>query len=336
MARALTRSPVCPEIVAWNTLLALLVAWHCWALALARLRGPAPELAVAAAVQARPGWVQEFRAPELVDGAIPTLQGLTFTDTDTLLFAAATPTKTVLYRVDVVTRQVTGRAESAEIGHLNSIRVRANGEVWGAARIGADNVLVRIDPDQSFRSGSVRATELRNYGYWGFSVAFAEVDGAEYALIQQWAPSLEPQLFVLRADDVTAPAVKSFRLGLRIQDVAVNPADGLLYASRNVAQGESATVGWLESYDVVAAIRDAPDGATLAPVARHPHATKLVEGVAFRPGDGRVWSATEGLRKVGDGLDHVAVWSAELSELARHPLNQRAESATLPAWRWDS
>ena len=86
----------------------------------------------------------------------------------------------------------------------------------------------------------------------------------------------------------------------------------MLYASRNAAQGESASRGWLESYDV-RAIMAAPDGAAMAPVARHPHATEAAEGIAFRPGDGRLWGATEGLRKVADDWAYSAVWSTELA-----------------------
>jgi len=271
----------------------------------------------------RPGWRFEFRFPELVNNAAPAPQGLTFLDGDTLLLAChQADTVTVLYRVDVSTGEYTGRASSTEYIHLNSMHVRSNGEVWANAYVAslAQVRMIRLDLDTSFSSGDLTVDATWETTGLLTSICFAEFGGTEYALCQEYGTSGTAYLYVFLASQMSAPVVagdrlKRFDLGLRVQDVCVRSADGLLYVSRNSAQGSASSYGWVQSYDIAAAITSAADGAALSAIATYPHATLLCEGIGFRPSDGRLWSATEGHTTVGDSLGHCAVWSSQVPQI---------------------
>lgn len=272
----------------------------------------------------RPGWRFEFRFPELVSGGVPAPQSLAFLDDDTLVLAChKSDAVTVLYRVDLTTGEYTGRASSTEFIHLNSMHVRPNGEVWANAYVASlgQNRMIRLDLAASFSAGTVTVDATWETTGLTPSIAFLEISGTEYVLCQEFAATGTAYLYVFLASQMGSPVtaadrVKRFDLGLRIQDVCPRDADGLLYASRNSAQGSPNSYGWVQSYDIAAAIASAADGATITPIATYPHATLLAEGLGFRPGDGRLWSLTEGHLTVGDSWGHCAVWSSQIPQAA--------------------
>jgi hypothetical protein len=268
----------------------------------------------------RPSWRFEFRFPEKVNNAVVAPQGLTFADADTLLLAAhESDTITTFYRVDLTTGEYTGRAESEEFIHLNSLHMRGNGECWANAYVTSlgQNRMIRIDLATSFATGELAVDATWNITDLTPSINFVTIGGVEYVLCTEWSTGAGYVYVYLAsqmsADVSSADRVARYVIGPRVQDVAVRPADGLLYASRNMRTGDSGSQGWVQSYDIASAIASLPDGATLAPVATYPHATKYTEGLEFRPGDGRLWSSTEGLLGVGDHWSHSAVWSSALA-----------------------
>lgn len=301
-----------------------MLRWFAPLLALAASVCSAPEhpgpMGPLAAPDARPGWRHEARMPELVDGAVPAPQGLAFIDARTLLVAAHQQNRiTILYRFDTHTGQWTGRATTRAYQHLNSVHVRPNGEVWANAWVPALalNRAIRIDVDASFRTGELVVTAQWDNAQIGSAISFFTAGGTEYVLAQQWGHTGTRWLYVFRAAQMSGPVteddrVARFDLGLTVQDVEVNPADGLLYASRNRSHGDTLSFGWVQVYDIAKAIAAAPDGAVLQPIMARRHATKLVEGIAF-DGAGRLWSATEGAQRVGDSWDHAALWSTALT-----------------------
>lgn len=271
----------------------------------------------------RPGWRFEFRFPELVNGGLPSPQGLAFLDEDTLLLAChQADAVTVLYRVDLTTGEYSGRAKSTEFIHLNSMHLRANGEVWANAYVASlgQNRMIRLDLATSFATGALTVDATWELTGLTPSICFVELDGTEYVLCQEYGTSGTAWLYVFLASQMggavgASDRFKRFDLGLRVQDVAIREADGLLYASRNSEQGSAFSYGWVQSYDIASAIASSADGATLSPVALCPHATKLGEGLGFRPSDGRLWSSTEGHLTVGDSWGHCAVWSSQIPQV---------------------
>lgn len=268
----------------------------------------------------RPSWRFEFRFPEKVNNAVPAPQGLTFVDSDTLLIAChESDTITVVYRVDLITGEYTGRAESTEYIHLNSMHRRSNGEIWANAYVASlgENRMIRLDLAASFSTGTLAVDATWNLIGLTPSINFVTLGGVEYVLCQEYGTSGTAYLYVFLASQMSAPVTASdrvlrFDLGHRIQDVAINPADGLLYAARNSAQGSSSSLGWVQAYDIADAVASLPDGAALSPLATYPHASKYAEGLEFRA-DGRLWTSTEGHLGVGDQWSHSAVWSSALA-----------------------
>lgn len=270
----------------------------------------------------RSTWRFEFRFPELLNASVPSPQGATFLDSGELFLTThQNNTLTAVYSVDLATGEYTGRAISTEYQHINSVCTRANGEVWGSTQLtslGGQNRAVRFDLDASFASGELAAADVWDNGQIASSLAFLTVAGTEYVLCQQYATTGTAYCYVFLASQMSSPVgqgdrVKRFDLGLTIQDLTVGP-DGLVYVSRNAAQGAGPSYGWVQAYDVAAAISSTADGATLSPVASYPHATKLAEGLAFCPSDGRLWALTEGHLSVGDSWGHCAVWSSSIPQ----------------------
>lgn len=273
----------------------------------------------------RAGWRFEFRAPELVGGVLPSFQALLWIDATTLLLTAhVNDTKCILYRVDVTTGEYTGRASSTTYRHIGSLARNAAGEVWATDNYsgGAGYSAFRLDLAASFSTGEITAdaSSAQSGLAANGGLAFATVSGVEYALLQEYATSGTPHLYVFQSSAlgstlVASSRTKRFALGLRIQDVCVRPSDGRLYASRNIDQALSATSGWIQSYDVETAITSVADGAALSPVATEPAPSQYAEGVDFDPQTDRLWSCTEGLSAVSDQRSHVAVWSSEFPQL---------------------
>jgi hypothetical protein len=270
----------------------------------------------------RSTWRFEFRFPELLNSGIVSPQGLTFLDDGQLLLTChQAETLTAVYRVDVETGEYTGRALSTEYLHINSICTRSNGDVWGStqlASLGGQNRAVRFDLEASFASGELTSAEVWDNSQIASGLAFLTVGGTEYVLCQQYATSGTVYCYVFLASQLSATVgtgdrVKRFDLGLTIQDLTVGP-DGLVYVSRNAAQGSGSSYGWVQVYDLATAIASASDGAALTPLATYPQATKMAEGLVFHPDDGRLWALTEGHLAVGDSWGHCAVWSCAMPQ----------------------
>ena len=271
----------------------------------------------------RLGWRFEFRAPELVDGAVPAFQGLLWLDASTLLLVGhLSNLKTLLYRVDAATGEYTGRGSSTDLRHMGPLALDSAGNVWASDlhSYGNGYATFRIDLGTSFSTGEIAVVpgSMSPHGdfYAVGGVAFVEVGGTEYVLLQEYDSTGSPWLYVFPASALGASLAqanrhKRFSLGYRVQDICMRASDGLLYASRNIDHANTDTRGWVQSYDIASAIASAADGSTLTPLAGEPAATRYAEGIDFHPVTDRLWMNTEGLSvAVVDQRSHVAVWSS--------------------------
>ncbi len=265
----------------------------------------------------RSQWRFEFRYPELLNGNIPAAQSVCWQDSDTLLISAhENDTTTVIYRVDAATGNYTGRATSTTLNHFNSMHLDQDGRVWGKCSGG----VLRLDLATSFVTGEITSFETWDTGDVPVSsICFATVSATEYVLLGQYAESGTPRVHVFLRSQMAGTVnvvdrVKRFQLGLRCQDMVVRAADGLLYASRNIRTGDGSPTGWIQSYNLAAAIAGSDD-AVLTAVASYPHAGEYVEGIDFHPVTGRVWANTEGLSAPSDQLSWSAVWTCSIPQV---------------------
>lgn len=273
----------------------------------------------------RAHWKFEFRYPELIDGNIPSAQALCWIDNNTLLITChESNTETVMYRVNTITGEYTGKAVSTFYIHVGSIHKNAAGEFWGTDNFsgGAGYSAFKIDLDKSFICG-----EIETITTWDISLlltngglAFITVSGTEYVLLQRYDESGSSFLYVYLTSAMNAPATvagrfKRFNVGFRCQDICMRASDGLLYISRNVANGVAGAFGYIQSFDIATAITNIADGSTLVEVATYIAASEYAEGIDFHPVTDRLWHSTEGLSSVSDLQSHIAVWSCSIPQV---------------------
>lgn len=273
----------------------------------------------------RAHWKFEFRYPELINGNIPSAQSLCWIDSSTLLITChESSTETPMYRVNITTGEYTGKAVSTFYVHVGSIHKNAAGEYWGTDNFsgGAGYSAFRIDLDRSFTCGEIETTAT-----WDISdlatnggIAFITVSSTEYVLLQRYDDVGTPFLYVFLTSAMNAPATvagrfKRFNVGLRCQDICMRASDGLLYISRNVANGVVGAFGYIQSFDIATAISSIADGSTLTAVATYMAASEYAEGIDFHPVTDRLWHSTEGLSSVSDLMSHIAVWSCSIPQV---------------------
>ncbi len=265
----------------------------------------------------RSQWRFEFRYPELLNGNIPAAQSVCWQDSDTLLISAhENDTTSVIYRIDTTTGNYTGRATSTTLNHFNSMHMDQDGEIWGKCSGG----IVRLDLATSFVTGEITIFETWSTGDVPISsICFATISATEYVLLGDYDESGTPRVHVFLRSQMAGAVnavnrVKRFQLGLRCQDMVVRAADGLLYVSRNIRTGDGAPHGWIQSYNLAAAIAGSDD-AVLTAVASYPHAGEYAEGIDFHPVTGRVWVNTEGLSAPSDQLAWSAVWTCSIPQV---------------------
>lgn len=266
----------------------------------------------------RASWRFEFRMPELLRDMLTVPQGLCFLDADTLLFTAdeGGTSSTILYRVDLVTGEYTGRARSNTLLNCNCIATDQSGDVWGVAWPTSGPVRIfKIDLATSFATGVI--TEASNWVVTGdaigpASIAFVTVAGVEYVLLTEFGHTAAPRSFVFLRSKMTAPAdavadrVLKFVVGYNLQGFAQRPSDGMLYASRSLDV--------IDRYDIAAIIFAGVDNTTPAPVTVHAAPAQRCEGLAFHPGTGRLWIGTQArqINATRDTWSHCALWSCDV------------------------
>lgn len=261
------------------------------------------------------GWRFEFRSPEQISG-IPKPQALCWLDANTLIFVAdiSGTTKCALYKVDATTGEYIGRASSTTYRHPNSLHVDPDGEVWTVCSVGGFDKRKRIDLSASFSTGNITESGDWNTGdVPTSSIAFATIGGVGYVLLSQYANSGTPCIYVFLRSQMAGTVnqvnrVIKFRCGLNVQDLVQRASDGLLYISRSLGTG-----GQIQAYDLAAIIAAGVDDVTPTPVLTYPAATKMAEGLDFRPSDDRLWMCTEGEGTAGDLWSHSSLWSSSLT-----------------------
>lgn len=268
------------------------------------------------------GWRFEFRYPELqpppFHATIPRAQALCFLDSNTLLISAyGSATVNVLYRVDLITGEYTGRASSSVYQHINSLHKDSNGDVWCVCRVGGFDKRKKLDLTTSFATGAITESGEWNTGdVPTSSISFATVGGTNYVLLSQYVLSgSTPKCYVFLESQMSGPVnqvdrVKRFNIGNAVQDLCQRQSDGRLYLSRsNNSIGNSGTI---QGYDL-AAILAGPDDSTPVALTTYNAPTAFSEGIEFRPSDDRVWVCTEGMQSVGDEARWSSVWSSSMT-----------------------
>jgi hypothetical protein len=260
---------------------------------------------------ARVGWRFERRVPEKIAGVPPPLQCVCFLDDNTLLFACKEPC--ALYRMNLTTGEITGRALSSLHTIINSMHRAPNGDVWfqcTAAATGFDEVR-RLDVTATFASGVVTESGAWDTGDVPVSmVAFASAGGVDYVVLGATQSSGTPRAYVFPASAAGTPvsiaaAVRRFRIGLRVQDMAYRPFTGRLHLIR------WGGVGFVEEYDFAAIMAGADDPAPAA-LSSFVAPSAFVEGLDFHPTTSRAYAGTEvNISAQADSFG--AVWSSELS-----------------------
>lgn len=258
----------------------------------------------------RTGWRFHFRVPELRTNGTPyPFQSLCFLDANTLVFAVKNPS--VIYRVNLTTGEYTGRASSSTYQTINSMHVDPDGNVWCQCRINSLDEIVKLDLAASFSTGAITESGRWNTGDVPVSsIAFATVGGFEYVLLSAFATGGTPRAFAFLRSQMSGAVnqvdrVMRWRCGLSAQDLAFNPADGVVYFQRF-----QVPTGGVQGYDLAAILVGTDDATPTATVTLHGPSNQG-EGIDFQPGTGRAFVGTEYGPQGGSGWG--GVWSSALA-----------------------
>jgi len=272
-------------------------------------------------VLGRPQWHYERAYPLLAVGSFKIRpQAILFDDaTSVVIVGHAQDTQSLAWRIRLSDGAVIGEFTFGTVTyrHVAALARRSNGDVWATDY--DSRKMIKIDLEASFATGSAVINEVFDTSVLArvSGLNFVTVAGTEYALVSEYAESGTPYLYVIAASSLgtsvfnVASRYKRFSIGLRIQGHDCNAA-GKLWVSRNVQQGVVGAAGYMQAYDIQAAITSSADGASLVAEATHSAPSQYPQDIAFHPGTGHVWTSTEGLTNVVDLDSWLSIWSSPL------------------------
>ncbi len=271
----------------------------------------------------RSGWTYQFRVPEVTSGGYQARpQAILFLDDETVLVSAHYEDQfSNFYVVDIATGSVTGQfTAGGDWVHVGVIARRANGDLWVSS---AAKKMCRLDLEASLLAGTMMFDSVVSHSFLteGMGgIEFVTVSGTEYLICCEYRyTSGTPYLYVFDADAVLA--MPSFAAGDRHKRFLGIPREvqgcamrsGLLVTGSNDGGVTGAArFGYVKTFDVVAAITGASDGATIATLETFDAPTKYAEDVAVHPTTNELWMGSEGITSVGGERGGLSWWSSAL------------------------
>ncbi|AMO77995.1 hypothetical protein [Pseudomonas citronellolis] len=269
----------------------------------------------------------EGRLPVLASGGqVGSPQAIYILDADTMLLSAHyNDTESKVFKISLADGALLGQFTfgTSTYRHIAAFAKRSNGDFWAADY--ETNKLLRLDLDASFTAGTavILSTYDMTSAGTGYGIEFITVSGTEYLLAANYYSTSDTsgRIWVIPVSALSGTTFtigdqyKRFQVGRRVQGIVLR--DSQLLLSRNHKTGGAQTYGWIEQYDIAAAISSTATDSVISATKSWVAPSLYPEDMAIHPVTNRLYLPTEGYSSVSDYDGWRSVWSTDFSAIGQ-------------------